>query len=97
MSSILPYVITTACVDVKDQACLRVCPVDCIYGHPEEPQLFIHPEECIDCGSCEMVCPVTAIYRIDEVPETEQAAIADNAAFFERRPDYLKHHKTSWE
>jgi len=26
-----PYVITDACVDVKDLACVDVCPVQCIY------------------------------------------------------------------
>ncbi len=26
-----PYVITEACVDVKDRACVDVCPVQCIY------------------------------------------------------------------
>ena len=27
----LPYVITEACVDVKDRSCVDVCPVQCIY------------------------------------------------------------------
>ena len=26
-----PYVITNACVDVTDRACVEVCPVQCIY------------------------------------------------------------------
>ncbi len=26
-----PYVITEACLDVKDRACVDVCPVQCIY------------------------------------------------------------------
>ena len=26
-----PYVITSACVDTKDKACVDVCPVQCIY------------------------------------------------------------------
>jgi len=26
-----PYVITSPCVDTKDQACVDVCPVQCIY------------------------------------------------------------------
>ena len=30
--------------------------------------LYIHPEECIDCGACEPECPVEAIYPEDEVP-----------------------------
>jgi NAD-dependent dihydropyrimidine dehydrogenase PreA subunit len=26
-----PYVISQACIDVKDKACVEVCPVQCIY------------------------------------------------------------------
>jgi NAD-dependent dihydropyrimidine dehydrogenase PreA subunit len=31
--------------------------------------LFIHPDECIDCGACESVCPVTAIFAEADTPE----------------------------
>ena len=31
--------------------------------------LYIHPDECIDCGACEPVCPVDAIFMDEEVPE----------------------------
>ena len=31
--------------------------------------LFIHPDECIDCGACESVCPVTAIFAEADVPD----------------------------
>jgi len=51
-----------------------VCPVDCIYE--SEDQLYIHPDECIDCGACEPACPVTAIFAEDDVP-------ADQAAYKE--------------
>ena len=27
----MPYVIASPCIDVKDAACVAVCPVDCIY------------------------------------------------------------------
>lgn len=94
---IQPYVITQACVDVMDASCLTVCPVDCIYTHPEVNQYFIQPEECIDCGSCEMVCPVTAIFRLEDLPESEQAAIEANRHFFVQYPDYPKYHQLSWE
>jgi NAD-dependent dihydropyrimidine dehydrogenase PreA subunit len=63
----MPYVIAEPCINVKDKACVEVCPVDCIYEGPE--QLFIHPDECIDCGACEPVCPVKAIFAEDETPE----------------------------
>ncbi len=97
MSSIQPYVITGACIDVKDASCLKVCPVDCIYTHPDEAQYFIEPDECIDCGSCEQVCPVQAIYRLCDVPAEQQGFIAKNRDFFEAHPDYLNYHQTSWK
>jgi len=31
--------------------------------------LYIHPDECIDCGACEPACPVTAIFVDYDVPE----------------------------
>ena len=62
----MPYVITEACIGVKDKACVDVCPVDCIYEGPE--QLFIHPDECIDCGACEPECPVNAIFPEESLP-----------------------------
>ena len=39
----LPYVITEACIDVKDRACVDVCPVQCIY-ELEEPSLVLRSE-----------------------------------------------------
>ena len=45
---------------------MTVCPVDCIYEGDE--MLFIHPDECIDCGLCEPECPVTAIFVDTDVP-----------------------------
>ena len=30
----MPYVITEACKETKDRACVDVCPVDCIYEDP---------------------------------------------------------------
>ncbi len=62
----MPFVITEACKDTKDRACVDVCPVDCIYEGPD--QLYIHPDECIDCGACEPECPVTAIFAAEDVP-----------------------------
>ena len=65
------YVIAQPCIDVKDKACVDVCPVDCI--HPAEGddvnQLYIDPSECIECGACEPECPVEAIFEESEVPE----------------------------
>jgi len=80
----MAYVITEPCIDVKDKACVEVCPVDCIYEGPN--QLFIHPDECIDCGACEPVCPVKAIFTEDETPEPSKQFIALNKQFFVDNP-----------
>ncbi|MFH1017738.1 MAG: ferredoxin family protein [Pseudomonadota bacterium] len=78
----MAYVICQPCIGTKDKACLEVCPVDCIHGEEEEPQLFINPDECIDCGACEPVCPVTAIFIEEEVPEQWQPFIELNRRYF---------------
>lgn len=44
--------------------------------------LYIHPDECVDCGACEPVCPVEAIYYEDDVPEQSTAFVAVNAEIF---------------
>ncbi|GFG76242.1 ferredoxin [Mycobacterium botniense] len=76
----MTYVIGKPCVDVMDRACVEECPVDCIYEGGRS--LYIHPDECVDCGACEPVCPVQAIYYEDDLPEELQPYRADNAAFF---------------
>ena len=67
-----------------DRASFEVCPVDCIYEGPS--QLFIHPDECIDCGACEPVCPVKAIFAEDETPGQWRHFIALNKQFFVDNP-----------
>jgi NAD-dependent dihydropyrimidine dehydrogenase PreA subunit len=44
----MAYVIAEPCIDVKDKACVDVCPVDCIYEGPT--QLFIHPTSASTAG-----------------------------------------------
>ena len=78
----MAYVITEPCGGVKDKSCIDVCPVDCIYGTDDDDQLFIHPDECIDCGACEPECPVQAIYDEAAVPAEWQSYIAKNADYF---------------
>ncbi|MBM3690455.1 MAG: ferredoxin family protein [Actinobacteria bacterium] len=62
----MTYVITEACIDTQDRSCIEECPVDCIYEG--DRMLYIHPDECVDCGACEPVCPVEAIFYEDDVP-----------------------------
>jgi len=75
------YVIAEPCVDVKDKACIEECPVDCIYEGRRT--LYIHPDECVDCGACEPVCPVEAIFYEDDLPPQWAGYAQVNAEFFE--------------
>lgn len=79
----MTYVICEPCVGVKDGACIDVCPVDCIYTTAEDPQMYINPDECIDCAACEPVCPVAAIFAEDQVPEQWHSYIEVNRTYFE--------------
>ena len=62
----MSYVIAEPCIGQKDNSCVEVCPVDCIHPTPDEAdyesvtQLFIDPDECIDCDACVEACPVDA-------------------------------------
>jgi NAD-dependent dihydropyrimidine dehydrogenase PreA subunit len=76
----MAYVIGLPCVDVNDLACVEECPVDCIYEGGR--MLYIHPDECVDCGACEPVCPVEAIYYEDDLPDPLRIYTAENAQFF---------------
>ncbi|HWK25523.1 MAG TPA: ferredoxin family protein [Solirubrobacter sp.] len=84
----MAYVIGPPCVGTKDTSCVEVCPVDCIHPRPDEPgfaetdQLFIDPEECIDCDACVEACPVDAITPEDMVPPEWGDAAERNAAHY---------------
>ena len=80
----MAYIICEPCVDVKDTACVVVCPVDCIYEFDGEDQLYIHPDECIDCDACRPECPVDAIFEESDVPSQWQSYIDINREAFER-------------
>ena len=77
----MTYIIAEPCIGVLDRGCVDVCPVDCIYEGPD--QLYIHPDECIDCGACEPECPVTAIFAEEDAPEKWASYTKKNSAYFE--------------
>ncbi|MEU4644485.1 ferredoxin [Micromonospora sp. NPDC023814] len=77
----MTYVIALPCVDLKDKACVDECPVDCIYEG--DRMLYIHPDECVDCGACEPVCPVEAIWYQRDLPVEWKGYRAVNAEFFD--------------
>ena len=87
----MTYVIAYPCVDVKDKACLEVCPVECIYEG--ERMMYINPDECIDCGACEAVCPVQAIFYQDSLPGDWKWFEEASEAFFETEKEPEKIYK----
>jgi NAD-dependent dihydropyrimidine dehydrogenase PreA subunit len=82
------YIICEPCIGTKDAACVDVCPVDCIHPRKDESafaaveMLYIHPDECIDCGACVPACPVQAIFALDETPENWKNFIQTNAQYY---------------
>lgn len=83
----MPYVIAEPCVDVKNGACVEVCPVDCIHTTPEDRQHYIDPDVCIECEQCVLVCPVEAVFLDRELPPEWENYTEINAAFFQRRKE----------
>ena len=77
--------IVEPCINVKDKACVPACPVDCIYEG--DYMLYIHPDECIDCGACIEPCPVDAIFPDDEMPEKWDFYREVNTNFFPDKSD----------
>jgi ferredoxin len=84
----MAYIICEPCIDTKDTGCVDVCPVDCIHPRKDEPDfasskmLYIHPDECIDCGACVPACPVEAIFPLEDTPERWTSFIGGNRAHF---------------
>jgi NAD-dependent dihydropyrimidine dehydrogenase PreA subunit len=74
------YVIGAECVDVRDRSCVEACPVDAIYEGSRK--LYVHPEECIDCGACEPVCPVDAIVWERDADDSGREHASDALRFF---------------
>jgi ferredoxin len=83
----MAYVIAEPCVGTKDNSCTEVCPVDCIHPTPDEPdydtveQLYIDPEECIDCDACVEACPVDAIFAEDQIPDEWTSFVDKNIKY----------------
>lgn len=76
------YVITEACIDVKDASCVSVCPVDCIHTTDDDRVCYIDPDGCVGCNECLPACPVGAIAIIDGRPAAPSAWVEINALWF---------------
>lgn len=87
----MAWVITRLCRDCVDESCVEVCPVDCIYEYTGDDretypnQLYIDPEECINCGVCEPECPWEAIFEDEQVPDVFKDDIALNAKIVDEK------------
>lgn len=82
----MAYVITDACI--KDFVCVAECATAAIAPQVGDPaagtvsQVFINPNECIDCGNCADICAQHAVYPADDLP-ADRAHFAElNRAFF---------------
>jgi ferredoxin len=90
----MTWVITRLCRDCVDEACVEVCPVDCIYEYGGDDrktfpnQLYIDPEECINCGVCEPECPWEAIFEDEQVPEVFQDDTTLNAKIVDLKDEF---------
>lgn len=86
----------TACVHVCPVDCIHG-PIDIngmgkeVEGMSKEElvgkQLYIDPEECIDCGACLPECPVEAIYESEYhtiSEEGDDSSVKKNYDFFGR-------------
>jgi len=113
----MAWVITRLCRDCLDMSCVEVCPVDCIVQYQGDDagswpnQLYIDPEECINCGVCEPECPWEAIFEDEQVPDVFSEDVQLNASIVETRdefevpekpetelptPDQVKANKEKW-
>jgi len=95
----MAYVITRLCRDCKDMGCVSACPKECILEHKPANgesdlpnQLFIDPDECIDCNACVTECPWEAIYPDADVPSELEPDVALNAIVRSRRDEFRPPH-----
>lgn len=56
----MTYVVALPCNNCKTTDCVAVCPVDAFYEGLR--QLYINPDECINCALCVDECPQNAIW-----------------------------------
>lgn len=90
----MPNIVTRLCRDCMDTACVAVCPTSCFYVYTGDDkkafpnQLYIHPDECVDCNACESACPWEAIFPEDEVPEIFADDIALNYKLADNEDDF---------
>ncbi|WP_270166902.1 4Fe-4S dicluster domain-containing protein [Paenibacillus sp. SYP-B4298] len=78
----MSWVITSACEGERLAKCTVACPEDAIQTAPGAKQFYINPQQCTDCGLCDLTCPVAAIFPESAVPKQWKASIEENRLFF---------------
>ena len=84
----MTYVIAEPCIDLKDLSCVGGLPGRLHSsdrrraGFAGVNQLYIDPEECIDCDACVEACPVDAIFAEDQLPDEWKHFTKINADYF---------------
>lgn len=81
----MTYVVTEACIGVKGEACMEVCPEFCIFSEPADLMSFIDPARCNNCGACLEACVVSAIYPDNRLPTASAEFALLNASWFRQR------------
>jgi NAD-dependent dihydropyrimidine dehydrogenase PreA subunit len=82
----MAYVVTDACT--KDFVCVAECATAAIAPAAGDAaagtvsQVYINPDECIDCGNCASICPNGAIFSVDELPADKAEYAEKNQAYF---------------
>ncbi len=82
----MAYVVTDACV--KDFVCVAECATGALAPSAGDPdalsaaQVYINPDECIDCGNCATICAQNAIFALDDMPPEKAEFAEKNRAYF---------------
>ena len=82
----MAYVVTDACS--KDFICVEECSTAAIAPSASDAaaanvsQVFINPDECIDCGNCASLCAQNAIFSEDDLPADKKQFAEKNKAYF---------------
>ena len=83
----MAYVVTDACI--KDFICVAECATAAIAPVEGDPraetvsQVFINPDECIDCGNCAELCAQNAIFPESELTAQKAHFAQTNRAYFQ--------------
>jgi NAD-dependent dihydropyrimidine dehydrogenase PreA subunit len=83
----MAYVVTAGCT--KDFVCVAECATAAIAPQASDAnagtvsQVYINPDECIDCGNCATVCAQNAIFAEDDLPEDKAHFAEKNRVYFQ--------------